>query len=130
MENTLFLAQLLGTLSVILALVSLVRRKLIVHVVTGFVTNRALAFFVGLIEVIAGLILVLKHSVWNGTLETVISVLAWLILLEGLFYLSATRKMLRKLITWLDNKSGYYFFAALYLVLGLYLVYVGFGFNV
>jgi predicted phage tail protein len=130
MENTLFLAQLLGSFSVILAVVIILRRKLIVHVVSDFLTNRTLAFIVGALEVLAGLVLVIKHSAWNGALETVISMLGWLLLLEGIFYLFATKRVLRKLIQWLDNKSAYYFFALLYLILGVYLVYVGFGLNI
>lgn len=129
MGSTLFLAQFIGTFSIILSLVIILRRKLIVHVVSEFLQNRTLAFVVGIAEVAASLLLVLNHSTLNGTLETVITVFGWLFLLEGLFYLFATKKVLRSLIDALDNVSAYYFFAALYLVLGVYLVYVGFGLN-
>lgn len=130
MEQTLFLAQFLGTFSIILAVVIILRRKLVVHVVEDFLKNRTLAFVVGILEVVAGLLLVLNHSAWNGTLETAISVLGWLLLLEGLFYLFATKKILRGFVKHLDNVSAYYFFAVLYLLFGVYLVYVGFGLNI
>ena len=130
MEDTLFLAQLLGSVSIILAVVIILRRKLIVHVFSEFVNNRALAFVVGILEVIAGLALVIKHFTWDSTLETAITIFGWLLLLEGIFYLFVTRRILRKVIKWLDNKSAYYFFALLYLVLGVYLAYVGFGLNI
>lgn len=130
MENTLFLAQFLGTFSIILSLVIILRRKLIVHAISDFLKDRTLAFVVGIAEVAAGLLLVLNHSTLNGTLETVITVFGWLLLLEGLFYLFATKKVLRSFIRALDNVSAYYFFAVLYFVLGVYLAYVGFGLNV
>jgi len=129
MENTLFLAQLLGSFSIILAVAVILRRKLVVHVVGDFLSNRTLAFVVGVMEVAAGLALIIKHSAWNGALETVISMFGWLLLLEGIFYLFATKGILKKLIKALDNASAYYFFAMLYLVLGMYLAYVGFGLN-
>lgn len=130
MENTLFLAQLLGSFSIILAVAIILRRKLIVHVVGDFLENRTLAFVVGIAEVAVGLLLILKHSTWNGVLETVISMFGWLLLLEGVIYLFGTKKLLKGFVKALDNKSGYYFFALLYLILGVYLAYVGFGLNI
>lgn len=128
--ETLFLAKFLGSFSIILAVASILRRKLIVHVISDFLKNRTLAFVVGIVEVVGGLLLVLNHSTWNGTLETVITMFGWLLLLEGIFYLFATKRTLRKMIDGLDNVSAYYFFATLYLLLGVYLVYVGFGLNI
>jgi len=130
MENTLFLAQLLGSFSIVLSVAIILRRKLVVHVIKEFLSNRTLSFVVGILEVAAGLAVILNHSTWNGTLETVISVFGWLLLAEGIFYLFATKNILRKFIRWMDNVSAYYFFALLYLVLGIYLVYVGFGLNI
>jgi len=130
MEQTLLLAQFLGSFSIILALVVILRRKLVVHVLTDFLKNRTSAFIVGVLEVIAGLALVLNHSSWNGTLETVIGIMGWLLLIEGIFYLFVTKRILKNFIKYLDNVSAYYFFAVTYLVFGIYLVYVGFGLNI
>lgn len=127
MENTLFLAQFLGIFSIILSIVVILRRKMMVRVVTDFLRNRTLAFIVGLLETLFGLLLVLKHFEWNTPLEVVISLLGMLFLLEGIFYLSATKGFMRKMIGMLDNQSAYYFFSVLYLVFGIYLTIVGFG---
>ena len=124
-----FLAQLLGTFSVILSLVVILRRKMVVHVVNEFLRNRTLAFIVGVVEVVGGLMLVLTHFEWNTMLETVISLLGALFLLEGILYLAGTKKMFRMMTKALDNQSAYYFFSILYLLLGAYMVYVGFGFG-
>tara|TARA_B100000745_G_scaffold219274_1_gene145990 strand:+ start:5703 stop:6095 length:393 start_codon:yes stop_codon:yes gene_type:complete len=127
METTLFLAQFLGLFSIILSVAIILRRKMIVHVIGDFLQNRTLAFVVGIAEMATGLLLVLLHSSWNGPLETALSALGWLLLLEGIFYLFATKKLLRQMIGLLDNVSAYYFFAVLYLLLGVYLVKEGFS---
>jgi len=127
MENTLFLAQFLGLFSIIFSVAIIMRRKMIVHVLRDFLKDRTLAFVVGVFEMAAGLLLVLNLSSWNGTLEIVISLLGWAFLLEGIFYLFARQKTMQKLISALDNVSAYYFFALLYLFLGIYLVLAGFG---
>lgn len=103
---------------------------MVVHVIEDFLKNRTQAFFVGLAESAGGLFLILKHSTFNGTLETVITVLGWLFFLEGIFYIFTTKKIMRNMISMFDNISAYYFFAVLYLLLGVYLVYAGFGLSI
>jgi len=129
METTLFLAQILGLFSIILAVAGILRRKMIVHVVSDFLKDRTLAFVVGIGEVVAGLLLILTLSTWATPLDMALGVLGWLILLEGVFYLFAGKRALKKVMRMFDNVSGYYFFAVLYLLLGVYLTYVGFGLN-
>jgi len=130
METTLFLAQILGLFSIILAVAGILRRQMIVHVVNDFLKDRSLAFVVGVAEVVAGLLLVLTLSTWATPLEVALGVLGWLILLEGVFYLFAGKRALKKVMRIFDNVSAYYFFAMLYLLLGVYLTYVGFGLNI
>lgn len=127
MENTALLAQFLGLFSVILALSALVRRKMIVHIMKDVLKNRAATYLIGILEVVGGLLLVLKHSVWTDTLTTAVSVLGWLLLIEGIFYLFASQKFIRSFVKALDNYRGYYIFSVIYFVLGVYLVYAGFA---
>jgi len=127
MENTALLAQFLGLFSVILALSALVRRKLVVHIMKDVLKNRGAAYLIGLFEVGAGLLLILNHSIWDSTLTTAVSVLGWLLLLEGIFYLFATKGVIRSVIKSLDNYHAYYLFSVLYFVFGIYLVYAGFS---
>lgn len=127
MEQTLFLAQFLGLFSVILSVAIILRRKMVVHMIADFVRDRTLAFVVGIAETAGGLLLVLSHSSWTSALDAVLSTLGWLFLAEGVFYLFATNSRMRKMVALLDNVSAYYFFAMLYLLVGVYLIYVGFG---
>lgn len=127
--ETLFLAQLLGLFSIIFAVAIILRRKMVMHVMHDFFNDRKLAFVVGIGETLAGLLLVLSHNSWDSMVAVALSLLGWAVLLEGVFYLFATQKFIRKLTHMFDSVSGYYFFAVLYLLLGVYLAYIGFGLN-
>lgn len=127
MEQTLFLAQFIGLFSIVLSIAIILRRKMVVHVMRDFMQDRTLAFIVGVAEIATGLLLVLVHSSWNNSLEVALSAFGWLLLAEGIFYVFATKRILRKITRALDNVSAYYFFAVLYLLLGVYLAYTGFG---
>ncbi len=127
METTLFLAKFLGLFSIIFSVAIILRRKMIVHLLKEFVRDRALAFMVGIAEMAAGLLVVLYHFKWDNTLESAISILGIAMVLEGTFYLFARQKTIKKLVHSMDSVSGYYFFAVLYLILGVYLAYTGFG---
>ncbi|MCH8050154.1 hypothetical protein IIB51_02005 [Patescibacteria group bacterium] len=127
MENTALLAQFLGLFSVILALSMLIRRKMVVHIMKGVLKNRATTYLIGMLEVIGGLLLVLNHAVWDSALTTAISVLGWLLLIEGVFYLFATQKFIKSIVKILDNYKAYYISSLLYFIFGVYLVYAGFS---
>jgi len=127
MENTALLAQFLGLFSIILALSMLERRKMVVHIMKDVLKDRTLTYIIGILEVAGGLLLVLNHTLFGDTLTTVVSVFGWLFLLEGVFYLFATQKLIRSFIRVLDNYHWYYLSSVLYFVVGIYLVFAGFS---
>ena len=127
MENTALLAQFLGLFSVILALSMLAQRKMVVHIMKDVLKNRSTTYLIGMLEVVGGLLLVLNHAVWDSALTTAISVLGWLLLIEGVFYLFATQKFIKSIVKILDNYKAYYISSILYFIFGVYLVYAGFS---
>ena len=127
MENTALLAQFLGLFSVILALSMLAQRKMVVHIMKDVLKNRSTTYLIGMLEVVGGLLLVLNHAVWDSALTTAISVLGWLLLIEGVFYLFATQKFIKSIVKILDNYKAYYISSVLYFIFGVYLVYAGFS---
>lgn len=127
MLDTLLLAQFFGLFIIILALSMLVRRKMVLHILDDLLKNRSLLYFVGVFEAAAGLLIVLYHNVWVGTVATVITVLGWLILIEGVFYLFASQKTLKKMAKALHNSSLLTILGFIYLALGAILVIAGFS---
>jgi len=127
MENTLLLAQFFGLFSIILSIAVIVRQRMIVHILENFLTNRPLAFIVGVFEMAAGLFLILNHNIWTTALASVVTIMGWLILLEGVFYTFVRMSTMQRLIGMLHRTKLFYLFAIAYLVLGIYLVYAGFS---
>lgn len=123
---TLFLAKFLGLFCLILGLSMFFRRELTVQAFEEVFKNRALPYILGIAEVLGGLLIVLNHNIWAGTVESVISALGWLMLIEGVSYLLVSNRFLRKIAGALKGREVYYLIAVSYLAIGVYLVYMGF----
>ncbi|MDP4000804.1 MAG: hypothetical protein Q8P83_01020 [bacterium] len=87
MELTIVIAKVFAIYLVVSGVVLLLRQKTMVHVLKDFFEHPATMWLAGLILVFLGGFLVIQHNVWEGTLETWVTVLAWLVLLKGIAYL-------------------------------------------
>jgi hypothetical protein len=123
MELTSFLAQLMGFFIVIMGASMLLRREVVVHAVEDIFSSRGTAFLIGLLEVIGGLLLVLNHSIWTGNIAIVVTLLGWLMLFEGIMYITVSEKTLKEMIVWLHKKRVYYVFCGIYILIGFFLLY-------
>jgi len=125
MEHSIFLAQLFGLYFVIVSASMLVRSQETKQFVQDFVSSPGLTYFAGIIVLIMGLLLVLFHNVWTSDWRSLISVLAWLTLLKGLLYLFFPYypKWIAKKFA---NDTFYYTASGVTLVVGAYLLYIGF----
>ncbi len=127
-EQTILLAQFLGVASLVIGLSMLVRQKMVMKIFDDVFTNRALAYLLGLVEFAGGLLLVLYHNIWSPALAAVITVLGWLLLIEGALYLFVTKRFLKELVGVLHKRGVFALMVAAYLLLGAYLTYASFGF--
>lgn len=128
MPNTIFLAQIIGLFFGITGLSMFLRRKMMMTVFHELFRVRALSYMLGVVMLILGLFLVLQHNFWwQGTLNTVITILGWYILLESVFYLFLPQKSMRKAYNWLEDKKIYYLISGCFIILGAYLIYSGFA---
>ena len=124
---SLILAQFLGVIFSIFGVVIALRHKELILAVGEFANSRTLRLGVGAVEVTVGVFLVLVHPVWVWGYEVLITLTGWLILAEGLFYLCASERTTRTVITYF-NRAGWYVACGLLLfILGLFLMSVGFG---
>lgn len=91
-------------------------------------TSKFMPLLSGYMALIVGAILVTGHNVWEGApWVIIITIIGWLSLIKGVLLLVAPRSLF-KLSKSLINSSGYYKVASLvYLVLGVYLLYIAFG---
>ena len=128
MELTLFLAKFMGIFSLIYGTSLLLEKKMIIGIFSSFLGEKRLtSYILGLLEVLGGLAIVLTHNIWNeGMLALMVTILGWLLLLEGVNYLFMSKKRLSNMLGMLQYSKMYYLGATMLIVLGLYLTYFGF----
>ncbi len=126
METTLFLSQAFGVYLLVMGLAVLFGTIDLSKFVTEYLKNTGLFVVTNLFVLVLGILLVLSHNVWNGTPETtLISLICWLVFIKGVVAILLPSPM-TSMAKSMNNPSWFKFAGVLYLVLGLYLGYVGF----
>lgn len=125
METSIFLAQLMGTFSLIMGFSMLAKRKMLISIFHELSNSRALSYILGTLIFLLGLLVILNHNVWELSPRIAITIVGWVILIEGGSYLFVSKETLKKYLAFLDNRKIYYIIAVGYLILGSYLAYFG-----
>jgi putative exporter of polyketide antibiotics len=126
--RTLFLSKLIGLYCILVALSMMTRKQATVETVTVLLQNPSMTLILGVITLAAGLAMVLAHNIWSrGTLVVVVTLLGWIALIKSLFFLFLPPEMgARLFLGQLHYQQFFYMYAAISLVLGVYLTYSGF----
>jgi hypothetical protein len=124
---TIFLARLIGLFLVLVSLSMLTHKQTMVETANALVHDRPLLLIVGMIALIGGLAMVLSHNIWSGgVLPVIVTLLGWSILIRGLLLLFLPPDAMVGLFEMLHFEELFYIYAAIAVVLGLYLTYAGF----
>ncbi len=128
MQLTHFLAQFLGLYCIIVAAVMFVRKQAMLEIVMSLIQNRPLLFLVEILGLITGLAMVLGHNVWSkGPLAFVVTLVGWVALVRSTVLLFLPPDAIGRFLKAIRYEQNYYVFAAITLILGLYLTYAGFA---
>ena len=125
METSIFLAKVIGLVSVISTAAVMIRYKESLVLEEEAMKSPLHIYLSGFVILILGVLLVVSHSVWVFDWRIVITVLGWLVLLKGMgriFLPDAIKRMVEK------KKETRKFILgeiAVFLI-GLYLLYYGF----
>ena len=122
MDITIFTAQFMGYFLAIVGGTMLVKRRTVEKALRNALRNRGTMYVVGLLEVAGGLLLVLAHPQWDTLLDKSVSVLAWFLLFEGIFYLLATQKQIMGILRFTHSEIVYYAVALAYIIVGAALI--------
>lgn len=125
MELSLFLAKLFGLYLFIVCLAVLYNRDLVPVLVRELGSTTSVPVFSGAILLILGLLVTLSHNVWSADWRVIITFLGWLTLLKGCLRLFLPQEVLR----WgarVASGPAHRILLVVFLVIGLYLVIVGF----
>ena len=125
METSIFLAKVIGLVSVISTLAVLIRYKTFLKIEEEAVKSPILVHLSGFFILIIGVLLVVSHQVWTRDWRLVITIIGWLMLLKGsirMFFPETVRRVIEK------KRNNYWILVAegAFFLIGLYLVYQGF----
>lgn len=124
---TLFLTKLFGIYFVLIGLVVLLRRGSILPIIREILSNRSLIFVLGAAELIAGLALVLIYPTIGFTIPGILSVIGWMLVVEGVLYMLLPVRKIKKMVASFNKPSWYLSGAVLSVALGGYLLAFGYG---
>ncbi len=127
MELSIFLSQAIGIYLVLIGLICITRRKMMMAAVADMINNRALIYIVGILELLAGIGLVLVHNVWVWNASVIVTIVGWVMLVEAIAYLILPYRMVSKIFRRFNTKSWYVGGGLVSVVLGAYLAATSFG---
>lgn len=126
METSLFLAQLIGPVLIVIGLGLLLKKTEFREMATDFLSSRALIFVSGLLTLVTGLAIVLTHNVWEFNWPVIITILGWLSVFGGVFRILFPDSVQSMGTSMLDKPAMMTVSGAIQIVLGLWLSYVGY----
>lgn len=124
---TMLLAKVFGVYLVVVGIALFARRKYFSAVFAGFVENRLLRMVIAIAELVAGLFLVVTHQVWSSWPAGIITFFGWAMTVEGAAYLFMPDRWVSKMFRLFNTKVWYFIGGVLAVIVGLYLISVGFG---
>ncbi|KTD50555.1 Integral membrane protein (PIN domain superfamily) [Legionella rubrilucens] len=127
MTSTYFLAAVIGWYLVIVSLIVLLRQRLVAGIVSDILGQRALLFFMGLVSLVIGLLLVISHNVWVMSWPVIITLIGWLTLITGILRMAFPDVSLRMGQWWQRRPVAIIVITVIYLLIGLLLLYQVYG---
>ncbi len=120
---SIFLARFFAAYFLVMGFVILLRRDWLIKASESMMDNQGVILFAGIFTFMFGLVLVLFHYQFTADWRGVITVLAWLSLIKGIFLLLLPERLIafRRVIT--SNPNIYYIFGVVMLGLAVFLGY-------
>src|SRR5262245_32088312 len=126
METTILLSKVLGICLVAIGAAIILRRHYFLVAFAAFVEQRLLRVVVSMIELTAGLFLVVRNA-WSPLPAAVITLIGWMAVVEATVYLLLPDTILARLMASFNTVGWYIVGGVLAIGAGLYLAGFGFG---
>ena len=128
MKLTAFLARLLGLFLVIESLSMLAQKQAMIDITTSLIQDHPLIFTLKILGVLAGLAMVLGHTVWSGgLLSVIVTLIGWVTLVRSVVLLFLSPEAVLSILKVIRYEQNYYLLAGISLLIGVYLTYAGFA---
>ena len=126
MQTSILIAKLIGPILLVAAIAMLANTKDLQELARGFMEDRPLIYFSGILAMLAGLAIVNNHNVWVANWPVIITLFGWASILGGI-----TRMALPGVVrtvggAMLENPAIIRVSGALWVLIGVWLSYVGY----
>lgn len=128
METSIILAKVLGIFTIVKGLFILFKKADCKKLVDEMIDSHSATIVIGAVEFLAALFLVINHNVWSGGFPVVITLIGWIMLIDGLFALLMPHKTIMKIYKKINKDSFYNFGIVFCFVIGIYLTLAGFSY--
>ncbi len=121
-----FLALVLGFYATLTSLACLVHQDRSKKTVSEFLGNHPLIALSGALSLMIGLLIVVSHNMWVGDGRVLITLIGWFAIVQGvarLFFPEHSAKLCKRII----NGVGYQITLWVWLLLGLYLIWLAYS---
>lgn len=125
MEVSVFIAQILGVVYVVIGLGLLINQDYYMKMYKEMVKSSSYIFLAAALALILGIVLVLIHNFWVGSWEVIITIFAWISLVKGVLLLLFPASMM-KLNMSLVSRGMLVAGGLFSLILGIVLGYFGY----
>lgn len=126
MVISMFLAQVIGLLLLAVSLAMFTQPTRFKKIIADAGAHAGLVYFMGVMSVTMGLLVVLSHNIWSDDWHVLITLFGWFLLLQGLARLFCPDR-LSKLAKRLIAGRGFLVMSLVWLVFGAILTWVGFS---
>ena len=126
MENSVFLAKLIGLYMVIVAVGILLNRKIYHNLMKDFSNSHALIYLGGVLALIIGLLIVLIHNVWVAGWPVIITIFGWVGLIKGIFIIIFPNSVVKLVQTYQKRTVLLTVNLVIILILGIFLIFKGY----
>lgn len=127
MELTILLSKVFGIYLLIGGLSIWLRKSYFTPILGAFAHDPLMRMVVATLEIVGGLFIILTHNVWTSAAASLVSLMGWLLFLEGTAYMFMSNRAVERMYKKLDVRAWYTFGGITALLIGMYLVAYGFG---
>lgn len=125
---TVYFCRLIGLVALISGTTMLIERQPHIAAFGALAGDPALLYVMGIVNLVAGVAIVLVHNVWTrGLPALLVTLVGWIFLIRGVAMLLLPPDLISEIVVDLQFAEFYYLYAAIPLILGAYLTLRGFG---
>ena len=125
-ETTIFLAKLMGPVLVLVGLSFALKKDEYMVMFKKVIKERAYLFLQGIVESTAGLAIVLAQNLWSSPVEIFISLMGWMMLIEGGLTLLSSKNSIKNMMRVCATPQLMMLITLFVLVLGAFFSWVGY----